>query len=259
MRILVTNDDGITAPGLWALVKEVSPIAEVIVVAPDREQSAVGTSITLHQPLRVREAKPLVTGIETYTVEGTPSDSVVMALKLLLKEKPDLIISGINSGSNMGTDVMISGTVAAALQGHFYGLPSIAVSVTAIKNVRYGVAARLTSLTVQHFGKGDLPERLFLNINVPSVPLSRIEGMETTRLAKMSYTDKVKKGHDGRRSYYWIVRVRAEGEVEEGTDIWAVRQKKISITPLRSDLTHDAGLTLVKEICTPLFESLRAK
>ena len=125
MRVLVTNDDGIFAPGLWILVKELKSIARVVVVAPDREQSAIGTAVTLRQPLRVQRVSPLVPGVETYSVEGTPGDSVILALGKLIKSRVDLVISGINQGPNLGDDVLISGTVAAALQGYLRGLPPL--------------------------------------------------------------------------------------------------------------------------------------
>jgi len=134
LRVLITNDDGIAAPGLWALAEEFNRTAEVVVVAPDREQSGVGTSVSLHSPLRVRSVRPVVPGIETYAVEGTPADSVIIALRMLLKDKLDLVVSGINEGSNLGTDVLISGTVGAAFQAYFYGLPAIAVSVASFSD-----------------------------------------------------------------------------------------------------------------------------
>ena len=145
MRILVTNDDGIAAPGLWALVEELRSIAEVIVVAPDREQSGVGTSVTLHQPLRVRQVTPIVPGIETHVVEGTPADSVIIALRMVLRDRLDLVVAGINEGSNLGTDVLISGTVGAAFQGYFHGLSAIAVSVASFDNLHFGPACRIVS------------------------------------------------------------------------------------------------------------------
>ncbi|MFC1963241.1 5'/3'-nucleotidase SurE [Chloroflexota bacterium] len=257
MRILVTNDDGITAPGLWALVKEIAKVGEVIVVAPDREQSAVGTSVTLHQPLRVRAVRPVLQGIKTYTVEGTPADSVIIALKLLLNRDVDLLLSGINEGPNLGNDVLISGTVGAALQGHFYGLSSIAISVADMKKSKFDAAAKFSALLAQQAASGNLPPGTLLNVNLPNRILSQISGVEITRLAQRNYSDRVKRGHDGKRDYYWIVRGRSEWKEEEGTDVWAIKQKKVSITPLQRDLTRDENTPNIEKLCSSLSQSLR--
>jgi len=257
LRILVTNDDGITAPGLWALVKEIAKVGEVIVVAPDREQSAVGTSVTLHQPLRVRAVRPVLQGIKTYTVEGTPADSVIIALKLLLSRDVDLLLSGINEGPNLGNDVLISGTVGAALQGHFYGLSSIAISVADMKKSKFDAAAKFSALLAQQAASGNLPPGTLLNVNLPNRILSQISGVEITRLAQRNYSDRVKRGHDGKRDYYWIVRGRSEWKEEEGTDVWAIKQKKVSITPLQRDLTRDENTPNIEKLCSSLSQSLR--
>jgi len=261
LRILVTNDDGVSAPGLWALVEELRKIAEVFVVAPDREQSGVGTSITLHQPLRVREAMPLVGGIETYSVEGTPADSVIIALKTLLKDKIDLVVSGINEGSNLGNDVLISGTVGAAFQAHFYGLSAMAVSVGSFHDLHFEVASRISALLARQFDEGSLPQRTLLNINVPNLPIEEITGIEFTHLGERSYTDAVresdvKPGHDGKRTYYWIVHGEPVWKDGEGTDIWAVKQKRISITPLHNDLTRRDNMASLEGLCDGLAREL---
>ena len=242
LRILVTNDDGIAAPGLWALAQELKGVAEVVVVAPDREQSGVGTSVTLHQPLRVRPFTPQVDGIQTYVVEGTPADSVIIALKTLLKDKPDLVISGINEGSNLGTDVLISGTVGAAFQAYFYGLPAIAISVASFNDLHFEVGSRIGALLARQLAGGKLPPRFLLNVNVPNLPLEQIAGIEVTELGERGYTDAVKRGsvkagHDGKRDYYWIMHGEPESKEEKGTDVWALKHRRISITPLHNDLT----------------------
>ena len=247
MKILLTNDDGIAAPGLWALARELRSIAEVVVVAPDREQSGVGTSVTLHQPLRLRSVKPLVDGIETYVVEGTPADSVIIALKMLLKDKIDLVIAGINEGSNLGTDVLISGTVGAAFQAYFHGLPTIAVSVASFEDLHFEVASRICAIIARQLATGRLPRKFLLNINLPNLPLEQLTGIEITELGERSHTDAVKRGgikagHDGKRSYYWIEHSEPQGKEEKGTDVWALREKKISITPLHNDLTSHEDL-----------------
>ncbi len=228
--ILLTNDDGIYAPGLWALAQALED-EEIIIVAPDREQSAVGTSITLHNPLRIKEIKNTpVPGIKTFSVEGTPADSVILAIRYLARDKIRLVISGINEGANLGNDVFISGTVGAALQGYFYNIPSIALSVGSYKNPRFDVASKFAKLMVR---ENLLPHGFLLNINFPNLPLDEIEGVEITRLGVRSYMDEIKKGHDGKREYYWIVRGEPVWDEIPGTDIWAVRRKRISITPLR--------------------------
>jgi 5'-nucleotidase len=261
LKILVTNDDGIAAPGLWALAGELKKAAEVVVVAPDREQSGVGTSVTLHQPLRVRPLTPPVPGIETYVVEGTPADSVIIALRTLAKDSVDLVMSGINEGSNLGNDVLISGTLGAAFQAYFYGLPAVAVSVGAFHRLHFEVAARVGSLLAQEFDAGRLPRRILLNVNVPNVPIDQITGIELTQLGERSYTDAVKRGgvkagHDGKRDYYWIVHGEPVWKEDEGTDIFALKQNKISITPLHNDLTSQEQLESLEGIPSVLLREL---
>ena len=256
LRILVTNDDGIYAMGLWTLVAALQQVGEVVVVAPDREQSAVGTSVTLHHPLRAREIEPLVRGIRSYCVEGTPADCVILALGNLLNIRIDLVFCGINDGSNLGDDVLISGTVGAALQGYLKGIPSVALSVGALKDVHFDAAARLAVALARYFEKQALPKEILLNINLPNLPLDRIHGIEVTRLGRRSYSDKIEEGHDGKRKYYWIVRGKPDWQPEEGTDIWAFTNDKISITPLHSDLTSPQVFSAVQDLPQALLEGL---
>lgn len=259
MRILVTNDDGIAARGLWALVRELRRVAEeVVVVAPDRDQSGIGTAVTLHHPVRVSPVPPEATRVESYAVEGTPADTVILALKTILKDKKvDMVFSGINEGSNLGNDVLISGTVSAALQGYFYGLPSVAVSVAAIKRVRFDIAAKFAALIAAQFAANDMPQKFLLNINLPNLPLNKINGVEVTRLGERSYMDNIKAGHDGKRKYYWIVRGKPDWKEVEGTDIWALGQNKISITPLQSDLSSQGQLEPLDRAFPALFQGLK--
>ncbi len=230
MQILVTNDDGVYADGLWALVYELQDIGTVTVVAPDRDQSGVGTSVTLRQPLRLNKIETPLKGINAYSVEGTPADSVILALKFAIKEKVDLVVSGINEGPNLGNDVFISGTVGAALQGYFYGIPSIAISLAAFEGLHFNVATKVTRMLANAFNNGDLPRKLLLNINLPNLPQEEINGVEITKLGERSYTDKIDTGHDGKKQYYWIVRGIPDWNVNPGTDIWALEQNMISIT-----------------------------
>ena len=178
-------------------------------VAPDREQSGVGTAITLAQPLRVTEIPPHVEGVPTYAVEGTPSDSAIVALQTLIEEPVDLVVSGINKGANMGNDVFISGTMGAALQAHFRGIPAIAISVAALRDIHFDAAAQVARLLAQNVADGTLTAPLLLNVNLPNLPPERIRGVSLTRLGRRTYMDVVNEGDDGRRKYYWIARGQA--------------------------------------------------
>ncbi|MEW6033272.1 MAG: 5'/3'-nucleotidase SurE [Chloroflexota bacterium] len=233
MRILLSNDDGIRSPGLWAAARELSTRARVTVVAPDREQSGVGTSVTFHQPLRLKKEDSDVSGVEAYSVEGTPADSIILALRLpLVDGMPDLVVSGINEGANLGDDVFISGTVGAALQGYFYGISAISISVGAPQVSDFGTAAMVAGLLATRIKNGSLPGKILLNVNLPNVPLREIQDVRVTRLAGRSYADEIQEGHDGRRKYYWIARGMAQWHAREDTDHWAVERKMVSVTPL---------------------------
>lgn len=258
MNILVTNDDGIYSPGLWALVGELRKVGKVVVAAPDREQSGVGTSVTLHSPVRAWRIKGPMRDVATYAVEGTPADSVILALGRLLRSKVDLVVSGINSGSNLGTDVLISGTVGGAFQGYVRGLPAMALSVGALKKVHFEPAARLGARLALALTEGGFSPSCFLNVNLPNLPGSELRHIEITRLAGRSYRDRVKTGFDGKRRYYWIVRDKPEPAVEEGTDVWAVNNKRISITPIHSDFTCTSHAAVLKELCPQLLNALES-
>lgn len=257
MGILLTNDDGINAPGLWALASELQDIGTVIVVAPDREQSGIGTAVSLHHPIRVHPVHPPIVGIETYATEGTPTDSVILAVKWLAKNNIDLIISGINQGANLGNDVFISGTVGAALQGYFYSIPSIAISIAAFENLHFAAATKLTKLLARKVQDNTLPKGLLLNINLPNVPLAEIQGLEVTRLGEYAYNDIVEQGHDGKREFYWIKRTKPQWQTNQRTDIWAVEHKQISITPLFNNPSGSVYSRLVA-LAPLLFQELAA-
>ena len=257
MRILVTNDDGIQAPGLWAVVEELKKVGQVTVMAPDREQSGVGTSVTLHHPLRIKRVEALVPEVEAYAIEGTPADSVILALGTVSKDGVDLVVSGINEGPNLGNDVFISGTVGAAAQGYFYGLSSLAISVGGLENPYFSVAARLARLLATTIGEGALSERILLNINVPNLPPEDIKGIEITRLGERNYADVVEKGHDGRRNYYWIVRGTPKWCKDEGTDVWTLDQDRISITPLGVNPTSGSIRPTLRKLSSKLIYALQ--
>jgi len=257
MKILVTNDDGISAQGLWILVKELKKIAQVVVVAPDREQSATGTAVTLRQPLRAQRITSVVPGVETYSVEGTPADSVILALGKLVKNKVDLVVSGINQGPNLGDDVLISGTVGAALQGYLRGFPALAISVEAVGSPYLDTAAKLAALLAKRIDSNALDTNILLNVNLPNLPLAKIRGIKITRLASESHTDTVEEGDDGRRKYYWLVRRRMSKNMDKKTDIWAIEQGNISITPLHTNLPRKPSTLVLDNLCSELLQELQ--
>ncbi|MBN1375240.1 MAG: 5'/3'-nucleotidase SurE [Dehalococcoidia bacterium] len=233
MKILVTNDDGINADGLWSLVSHLKNIGQVTVVAPDREQSGVGTSISFHHPIRISRIHEKIPGIDTYTVEGTPADSVIMAIRVVMKEGIDMIVSGINQGPNCGYDVFLSGTVGAALQGFFYSIPSIAVSMNSFDDPKFETGASVAAAVADYVIKHKIKGKMLLNINVPSLPVREIKGVEATRLGEQIYAAGIDTGNDGRHDYYWILHRGTNMDAVDGTDMWALKNNKISITPLR--------------------------
>ena len=262
MRILATNDDGVHADGLWHMVEALSEIGEVVVVAPDRDQSGVGTSVTLHQPVRVREIRPPVKGVKCYAIEGTPADSVILALGRLVGDKVDTVFSGINEGANLGSDVLISGTVSAALLGHLQGIPAVALSVAALEKVHFDAAARMAVVMARMIEVQALPRQMLLNINLPNLPLDQIRGIEFTQLGNIAYGNVLKERQYGKRRHFWIVRSKSEWESkenwepEEGTDIWALLKDRISITPLHSNLTSPTALSALKRLSNTIFQDL---
>lgn len=257
MQILVTNDDGISAPGLWTLVRELKSIAQIVVVAPDREQSATGTAVTLRQPLRIQKVNPMVTDIEAYSVEGTPCDSVILALGKLMKNSTDMVISGINQGPNLGDDILISGTVGAALQGYLRGLPSLAISVANAEKYHLEDAAKLATILARKINTNSLPKDIFLNINLPDLTLAEIKGIKITQPAHKTHIDTVEEGHDGRQKYYWLIRQKLGANTNENTDIQALEQGNISITALHTALFGKPLSGVTEELCSELFNELR--
>jgi 5'-nucleotidase len=233
LKILVTNDDGVQAHGLWSVVDELKEVGDVTVVAPDRDQSGIGTSRTLLQVLRAYEVPPKIEGIKTYAVHGTPADCVVLGVEKLVQGPIDLIVSGANEGSNLGLDVLVSGTAGGAFQGYFRSIPSIAVSVGSLTNVIYEAAAMTTRVLAECIAQHTLPAPYLLNVNLPNVAPQSIVSAEITRLGPRLYLESVTQGNDGRRTHYWIKHDRpSNAAIEDGTDIRAVRQNKIAITPV---------------------------
>ncbi len=257
IRILVANDDGFLAPGLWALVEELMRVGEVLVVAPDREQSGVGTGVTLHHPVRATRTAQVPLPVEAYAVQGTPGDCVILGLQALAHGPIDLVVSGINEGANLGGDVLVSGTVGAALQGHFHDVPSIAVSTSTVAEPIFEPAARLTATLAQGLAEGRLPSDLFLNVNLPNRPMDQIQGVRVTRLAQRRPSGFLQPHKDTRgRTYYWLNYGRPEWVAEEGTDLWALRNGIASITPLQADLASEAQVAAIEHLCQELFQGM---
>ena len=242
MNIVITNDDGVFAPALRALRTALAGLGRVITVAPDRDQSATSHSLTLHRPFRIHRHD-----VDTYSVDGTPTDCVVCAFYGLLDERPDMVISGINHGPNMGEDVFYSGTVAAAIEGTLQGATSIAASLVTREQTDFREPAEFVARLAETVAKRKLPPRRLLNVNLPHLPWDAIEGVAVTRLGSRVYRDTLIRKVDPRgRDYYWIGGEDAVWEPTAGTDFQAVHQGWISVTPLRLDLTDDGALEEVR-------------
>ncbi|MGB5451748.1 MAG: 5'/3'-nucleotidase SurE [Sedimenticolaceae bacterium] len=238
MRILLSNDDGYQAPGLKALYDAIAAIADTVVVAPDRDRSGASNSLTLEQPIRARQ---LENGF--IRVEGTPTDCVHLAITGLLETEPDMVVSGINAGANMGDDVIYSGTVAAATEGRFLGYPAIAVSIASHTPRFFDAAARVAAELVQRLCAHPIASDSILNVNVPDLPFEEIQGMVATRLGHRHKAEPVIKAEDPRgRPIYWVGPAGAEQDAGPGTDFHAVRNGFVSITPIQVDLTRHQAL-----------------
>lgn len=247
MNILLTNDDGIMAPGLAKLVEAVKKIGQVYVVAPDREKSATGHGITVDRPLRAE--RTTLQGVTAWAVSGTPADCVKLAVHCLLEVRPDLVVSGINRGPNLGIDVLYSGTVAGALEAVILGIPALAVSVADYADPCYDSAASFISRLVPKYMKNRTKSDILLNINVPSLPSHEIQGVQITRLGARRYLNTFETRSDPRgRVYYWLGCDVEELESDPETDTFAVNSGKISITPIQIDLTDYRSLALLREI-----------
>jgi 5'-nucleotidase len=242
--ILVTNDDGILSPGIQILAKRLRELDTVVIVAPDRERSAAGHSMTLHRPLLIEEVKESM-----FSVNGTPTDCVNIAVKGLLKETPKLVVSGINKGPNLGDDVTYSGTVAGAIEGILLGIPSFAISLAAREDFRFAEAAEVAVRTASMIFEQGLPSGTLLNVNVPNLSVSEMQGTCITRLGKRIYHQMTVERVDPRgKKYYWIGGGEPDWEREEGTDFDAVDRKCVSITPLHLDLTDYASFDRMKPL-----------
>ncbi len=240
MHILVSNDDGYRAPGIRALAAALRTVADVqvTVVAPDRDRSGASNSLTLDDPIRVFEVEPGV-----FSVFGTPTDCVHLAVTGLLQPEPDMVISGINAGPNMGDDVIYSGTVAAAMEGRSLGRPALAVSLASHTPTHYDTAARVACILLERLASEPLPADTILNVNVPDLPWAQIKGFEATRLGQRHRAEPAVRATDPRgRPIYWIGPAGPEQDAGPGTDFHAVRRGYVSITPLQIDLTRYQAL-----------------
>ncbi|MAW64527.1 MAG: 5'/3'-nucleotidase SurE [Chloroflexota bacterium] len=244
MKILVVNDDGITAPGIWAAARALRLVGEVVVVAPDRQQSGVGASLTLHAPVKADEwtVAPEFQNegnglypVSAFSVEGTPGDSCILALETLVKHV-DLVVSGINAGSNVGWDVLVSGTVGGAVQGFIRGINTIAISVAAVTQTKYDVAEKILKPLAEKFEdySGDT---LFLNVNIPKIEMAEVAGVRVTHLGGRSWAENVRAENVGPEKRYWISRNKPSSETPApDSDIAAIKNNCVSITPLHIGL-----------------------
>ena len=238
MRILISNDDGYQARGLRTLAEHLKPIADVVVVAPDRNRSGASNSLTLETPLRVERVEP-----NLYYVNGTPTDCVHIAITGLLEHEPDVLISGINNGANLGDDVLYSGTVAAAMEGRFLGIPSIAVSLVLNGREHYETAAKLVRKLVERNITDPLPTDSILNINVPDVPFEELKGVRATRLGFRHKSEPAVKALDPHnRTIWWIGPAGAGQDTGPGTDFHAIAEGFVSVSPIKVDLTAHASI-----------------
>jgi 5'-nucleotidase len=241
MKILLSNDDGYHAEGLAELARAVSELAEPIIVAPDRNQSGASHSLTLDTPLRVAQTDKGV-----YYVNGTPTDCVHLAITGLLKTEPDMVMAGINHGSNLGDDVLYSGTVAAAIEGRFLGLPAMAISLVGDEGKHFETASRAACEILRRLQSEPLPTDTILNVNVPDIPFDQLRGVKATRLGFRHRSEAVVSMRDPKgKLVYWVGPAGAGQDAGPGTDFHAIEEGYVSVTPLQVDLTrHDSVATL---------------
>ncbi|MEW6514144.1 MAG: 5'/3'-nucleotidase SurE [Pseudomonadota bacterium] len=247
MRILLSNDDGYFAPGLAALAEAMQGMGEVTVVAPERNRSGASNSLTLDRPLHLKEAP---NGF--FYVNGTPTDCVHLAVTGMLDHEPDMVLSGINWGPNMGDDTIYSGTVAAAMEGHLLGVPAIALSLGSFSGRNFATAGRVARQLAERFRDRPFGAPLLLNVNVPDVPYELLQGMRVTRLGRRHKAEPVVKQISPRgETVYWVGAAGAAADAGEGTDFHAVDNNWVSVTPLQIDLTHAGQLGGVQEWLGP--------
>lgn len=264
MKLLISNDDGVYALGIRTLANSLAQAGhDVTVVCPDRERSATGHGLTLHQPIRAEIVESVFhPSVKAWACDGTPSDCVKLALWALLESPPDLVLSGINQGANLGTEILYSGTVSAAMEGLIEGIPSVALSLTSFSYKDFQPAAKFANILVEHIAKKPLPDLMLLNINIPAVKWEEIVGVTITRQGVRRYVDVFDKRIDPRgKTYYWLTGEVLE-DVEPPTglglpqnipmDVHVIRKNYISITPLQYNLTYATGLHHLSQWGFPL-------
>lgn len=250
--ILVTNDDGIHSQGINALFEAMKQIGSAYIVAPDRERSAVSHMLTMHRPLKAEQLDANI-----YSVNGTPTDCVVLAVDKILPERPSLIVSGINKGGNIGDDISYSGTVSAAIEGTIMGIKSFAISIAGEKNFHFETAAHWATEAAKYILEKSLPPDTLLNINLPNLPKDKIAGIKFTRQGKRVYDNAVHETLDPKKNkHFWIGGGTPSWEEGEDTDIQAVQQDYVSITPIHLDLTNYEALEFLKKSWEPNITSL---
>ena len=243
MRILVSNDDGYRAEGLQRLVDALQPLAQVTVVAPERNRSGASNSLTLDVPLRVAEYGP-----RRHFVNGTPTDCVHLAITGLLEQEPDMVVAGINAGANLGDDVLYSGTVAAAVEGRFLGLPTLAISLVLRDGHHFDTAARVAAELLMRLARSPLHSSMILNVNVPDLPYEQLRGFKSTRLGNRHRSAPVVRASDPRgRPVYWVGPAGEGADAGEGTDFHAIATGYVSVTPLQVDLTRHTALAEIDD------------
>ncbi|HOS68554.1 MAG TPA: 5'/3'-nucleotidase SurE [Bacillota bacterium] len=249
MNILISNDDGIYSQGLYELAKRISVLGKVTVVAPDKEQSAIGHAITMHQPLRCRKIKLHDLDIDAWWVNGTPADCVKLGVETILSVKPDLIISGINDGENLGTDIIYSGTVSAAIEGSMFNIPSIALSYARHCGADFSAPAEIAVQVIQQVLDHKEKDNMLLNINIPETEgIEFLKGVKVTRLGVKKYRNNFEERKDPRgNSYYWLAGELIQDEIGEDTDIYAVRNGYVSITPIHIDLSGYEDIKKIRD------------
>ncbi len=242
-KILITNDDGIHAPGIFSLWEAMDALGDVTIVAPDAEKSAVGHAITISDPIRIQKVTKR-DGFEGWAVKGTPADCVKIAVQGIMKQKPDLVISGINSGANVGNNIIYSGTVSAATEGTMLNIPSIAISLDSVRGGYYESAKTIAQRIVQKVLENGIPKKILLNVNVPNLPLDEIRGIRTTRQGNIFFRDWFEGREDPRgHQYYWMTGEIVNPDQDDQFDGVALKQGYVSLTPIHYRLTAEKYLT----------------
>ena len=258
MNILISNDDGINAPGLWVLAEAMKELGNVTIVAPDREQSGVGTSISLSRALRMHRLPYTMDGITTYTVEGTPGDAVILGLSHAMKDNPaDLVVCGVNQGHNTGPEAFLSGTVGGAWHARMRGLPAIAVSAFSLEGTAFEIGARAATVLAGMIKQGSVPADILYNVNTPKCSLEEVRGVHLTTPARRVFADEVREEKDGLgKALYHLIYKRQHQRLGRGTDFWSVRRNYISVTLLNDRLSPLPRKRVSPDFCDALFTRL---